>query len=72
MYPRRSRSRWRIECACTGAGGSVVAPQTFNEKILSKMVWDRRPILVTCADKVAAADHIARQSGPGCTLNDIW
>lgn len=42
-------------------------PQTFNEKLLYKMVWDRRPILVTYADKVAAADYIARRLGPGYT-----
>lgn len=42
-------------------------PRTFNEKVLYKMVWDRRPILVTYADKVAAADYIARRLGPGYT-----
>jgi hypothetical protein len=42
-------------------------PRTFNEKLLYKMVWDRRPILVTYADKVAAADYIERRLGPGYT-----
>jgi hypothetical protein len=42
-------------------------PRTFNEKLLYKMVWDRRPILVTYADKVAAAEYVARRVGPGHT-----
>ena len=43
------------------------SPRTFNEKLLYKMVWDRRQILVTYADKVAAADYVARRIGPGYT-----
>jgi len=42
-------------------------PRTFNEKLLYKMVWDRRPLLVTFADKIACADYIASRIGPGYT-----
>jgi hypothetical protein len=45
--------------------------QSFNEKLLYKMVWDRRPLLVTLADKVAVRDYIAERIGPGYTT-DIY
>lgn len=39
-------------------------PRTFNEKVEYKLAWDRRPILTTLADKVAARDHVASIVGP--------
>ena len=39
-------------------------PVTFNQKLLWKMLKDRRPLLTTFADKVAVRDYVARKVGP--------
>ncbi len=39
-------------------------PQTFNEKIAFKMLFDRRPILTLIADKIQVRDYVAQQIGP--------
>src|SRR5437867_168335 len=38
-------------------------PVTFNEKIRYKILHDRRPLLMTWADKFAVRDYIARKVG---------
>jgi hypothetical protein len=38
-------------------------PDTFHKKIRYKMAYDRRPILTTFADKVAARDYVAEKVG---------
>ncbi|HCJ48262.1 MAG TPA: hypothetical protein DHW40_02850 [Microbacterium sp.] len=38
-------------------------PETFREKVRYKMLRDRRPIIVTFADKVAVRDHVANVVG---------
>lgn len=40
-------------------------PQTFNEKVRYKMLRDRRPLVVTFADKVAVRDYVAATVGAG-------
>jgi hypothetical protein len=42
---------------------NVIFPTTFNEKILAKMLFDRSPLLVTAADKLAARTFIASRIG---------
>jgi hypothetical protein len=37
---------------------------TFNQKVLWKMLKDRRPLLTTFADKVAVRDYVAEAVGP--------
>lgn len=39
-------------------------PVTYNQKILWKMIKDRRAILTVFADKVAVRDYVARVVGP--------
>lgn len=39
-------------------------PVTFTQKLLWKMVKDRRPLLTTFADKVAVRDYVAHAVGP--------
>lgn len=39
-------------------------PVTFTQKLLWKMVKDRRPLLTTFADKVAVRDYVAQAVGP--------
>jgi hypothetical protein len=46
-------------------------PRTFNEKLLYKMVWDRRELVVTFADKVAAKEYVASRIGPGYTARTL-
>jgi teichuronopeptide biosynthesis TupA-like protein len=38
-------------------------PTTFNEKIIYKMIHDRRPILTRLADKLQARDYVAERIG---------
>lgn len=40
-------------------------PRTFTEKVRYKMLRDRRPLLVTFADKAAVRDHVAAVVGEG-------
>jgi hypothetical protein len=39
-------------------------PVTLNQKVLWKMLKDRRPLLTTFADKVAVRDYVAHKVGP--------
>ncbi len=39
-------------------------PATFNEKIIYKMIHDRRPVLTRLADKLQARDYVAERIGP--------
>ena len=39
-------------------------PVTFTQKLLWKMVKDRRPLLTTFADKIAVRDYVAHAIGP--------
>jgi len=39
-------------------------PVTFSQKVIWKMLKDRRPVLTTLADKVAVRDYVARAVGP--------
>lgn len=56
----RSRVLWRL------LEGRWLArrPETFTGKLRWKMLKDRRPLLTTFADKVAARDYVARVAGP--------
>ena len=38
-------------------------PETFNEKVRYKLARDRRPLLTTFADKVAAREYVRQQVG---------
>jgi TupA-like ATPgrasp len=40
-------------------------PTTFNEKILYKILYDRRPVLTRLADKLQARDYVAERIGAG-------
>ena len=39
------------------------APQTFSEKVIHRMAFDRRPVLTTFADKVAVRDFVTERLG---------
>ena len=38
-------------------------PHTFNEKVIYKMVHDRRPVLTRLTDKLRARDYVAERAG---------
>lgn len=42
---------------------NVIAPRTFNEKVLAKMLFDRSPALVIAADKLRAREYVAQRVG---------
>jgi hypothetical protein len=43
--------------------GMLLKPQTFNQKLSYKMVFDRRPLLVTFADKLLAREYVRQKIG---------
>jgi len=46
-----------------GVYPDVMRPKKFNEKIQARKLFDRRPILVTMADKCAVREHVADRVG---------
>ena len=42
---------------------NLFRPKRFNEKILARIMFDRRPILSTMADKYAVRDHVRARIG---------
>src|SRR5215470_12535101 len=42
---------------------NLASPNTFSEKILHKMLFDRRRILTTFADKLAVRDYVEQRLG---------
>ncbi len=46
-----------------GRPPNLQSPVTFNEKIIYKMIHDRRPILTRLADKLRARDEVAARIG---------
>ena len=46
-----------------GRPPNLESPTTFNEKIIYKMIHDRRPILTRLADKLRARDYVAERIG---------
>lgn len=41
----------------------LLKPRTFNQKLFYKMLYDRRPLLVTFADKLLARDYVRQKIG---------
>jgi hypothetical protein len=48
---------------CHGYVPDPSSPKTFNEKILHKMLFDRRPIMAIFADKLAVRDYVEQKLG---------
>jgi hypothetical protein len=42
---------------------NIIRPRTFNEKILYKSLFDRRPLLTTFADKYCVRDYVREKLG---------
>lgn len=41
----------------------LLKPKTFSQKLFYKMIYDRRPLLVTFADKLQAREYVRRKIG---------
>lgn len=54
----------RTHRAVHGQYPRLVRPRTFNEKILRRKVFDKRPILTQFADKYAVRLYVASRLGP--------
>jgi hypothetical protein len=54
----------RMHRAAHGKYPRLLRPRTFNEKILRRKVFDRRPILTQFADKYAVRQYVAQRLGP--------
>jgi hypothetical protein len=55
-----------------GVYPNLVRPKTFNEKVLHRMVFDRRPILTTLEDKYAARDYVRERVGDHVLPRLYW
>src|SRR5690242_16973986 len=53
----------RAHRAAHGAYPRWLRPRTFNERILRRKVFDRRPILTQLTDKYAVRDYVAERLG---------
>ena len=47
-----------------GVWPNLTSPQTFNEKVLYRMLFDRRPVLTQLADKAAVRRYVESRLGP--------
>jgi hypothetical protein len=55
-----------------GVYPSLIRPKTFNEKVLHRMVFDRRPILIQLQDKYAARDYVREKLGEHILPRLYW
>jgi hypothetical protein len=67
-YLKRTLPDWLIAIRrhrkIHGQFPNLIHPQTFNEKILHRMLFDRRSLLIQMADKAAARSYIESCLGP--------
>ena len=47
----------------------LIKPKTFNQKLFYKLIYDRRPLLVTFADKLQAREYVRRKIGSDILVN---
>jgi hypothetical protein len=47
-----------------GAFPNIIRPATFNEKIVHRILFDRRPLLTQLADKAEARSYVESRLGP--------
>jgi hypothetical protein len=55
-----------------GVYPNLIRPKTFNEKILNRMVFDRRPILTRLQDKYAAREYVRERIGNEVLPDLYW
>src|SRR5579883_814080 len=55
-----------------GVVPNLIAPRTFSEKVLHRMVFDRRPILITLTDKYAVRAYVRDRIGDHVLPQLYW
>lgn len=55
-----------------GTYPSLIRPKTFSEKVLHRMVFDRRPILTELQDKYAVRDYVRQRIGDHILPKLYW
>jgi hypothetical protein len=55
-----------------GVFPNLIRPKTFNEKVLHRMVFDRRPILTKLQDKYAVRDYVRERIGEHILPRLYW
>ena len=64
----RNLPRWWVTIqnyrAVHGRFPNLIRPQTFNEKVLHRIVFDRRPVLTQVADKWSVRSYVESRLGP--------
>jgi hypothetical protein len=55
-----------------GVYPNLIRPTTFNEKVLHRRVFDRRPILTTLQDKYAVREYVRARIGDHVLPNLYW
>jgi TupA-like ATPgrasp len=65
-------SAMRRHKTALGVYPNLLCPRTFNEKVLHRMLFDRRPILRTVEDKYTARDYVKRRIGQHVLPRLYW
>jgi TupA-like ATPgrasp len=55
-----------------GVFPNLIRPKTFNEKVVHRMVFDRRPILARLQDKYAVRDYVREKIGDAVLPKLYW
>jgi hypothetical protein len=58
----------RLQRRSMGRAPDLVQPQLFTDKIRWRMLYDRRPLLQMCSDRLAVRDFVATRAGTQCLV----
>jgi hypothetical protein len=56
----------------SGVYPNLIRPKTFSERVLHRIVFDRRPILITLHDKYAVRDYVRERVGEHILPRLYW
>lgn len=66
--PRHLQAVLRYQ-SCQGEFSWLLRPRTFNQKLFYKMLYDRRPLLATFADKLLVREYVRQKVGGEILVN---
>ncbi|HLJ59911.1 MAG TPA: ATP-grasp fold amidoligase family protein [bacterium] len=55
-----------------GVYPNLISPKTFSEKVLYRLIFDRRPLLITLQDKYAVRDYVRDRIGEHMLPRLYW
>jgi len=58
----------RLQQASRGRSPDLVNPRLFTDKLRWRMLYDRRPLLRVCSDRLAARDYVSARAGDECLV----